>query len=65
MTVAFPHPLFPITSPRTFRGKRGLVSRLLAPDCQAYCLLIFIDVQGRLRIERTAVTFPLDKHSVS
>ena len=42
MTVVFPYPLFPITSPRKFRGRKGLFSRLLAPDYQAYCLLIFI-----------------------
>ena len=49
MPVVFPHPLFPITSPRKFPGRRGLLSRLLAPDCQAnWCLLIFIAVQGRL-----------------
>ena len=46
MTVVFPHPLFPITSPRKFRGRRALFSRLLVPDFQAYCLLIFIAVQG-------------------
>ena len=40
MTVVFPHPLFSIPSPHTFRGRRGLFSRLLlAADCQAYCLL--------------------------
>ena len=49
MTVVFPHPLFPITSPRKFLGRRGLFSQLmLAPDCQTYCLLIFIVVEGRL-----------------
>ena len=51
MTVVFPDPLFPITSsPRTFRGRRGLFSRLLLLllECQAYCLLMFIAAQRRL-----------------
>ena len=46
MTVVFPHPLFSITSPQTFSGRKWLFSRLLLllPACQAYCLLMFIAV---------------------
>ena len=50
MAVVFPHPLFP--SPRTLRGRRGLFSRPVLPDCRAYCLLILglVTVQGLLMV---------------
>ena len=64
MTVVFLHPLFPITSPCTFRGRRGLFSRLLLLLPGILC----VDIRSCLTswyptIECTAITFPIDKHS--